>query len=171
MTSGQNLPIKFAETVEFTIPPLMHRPEVYLSFTHIREGESRLREAQLVNPATYAELEFTYGEGYREAKKNLSLVGYEIMQAEKMIRKLKSEYLIDEYPDFLSNSKLKDSNATKDAFLTKKDDYVQAVDRLDSLKALESLLEGKVKVFENVSRYMKKQMDILIRSGIDPNKY
>jgi hypothetical protein len=39
------------------------------------------------------------------------------------------------------------------------------------LQALENLLEGKVKVVENVCRYMRKSMDMIIRSGIDPNKY
>lgn len=167
----QTLPIKFAETVEFTIPPLMHRPEVYLSFSNIRTGEKRLYEAQKVTMATYAELELCYGDGYREAKNNLTVVGYEIMQAEKMIRKLKSEYLIDEYPGFLKEKKLKDSNAMKEAFLEQKEDYVAALDRKDMLVALQSLLENKVKVFENVSRWMKKVMDIDLRSGINSNKY
>lgn len=169
--ADQNLPIKFAETVEFVVPPFRNRPELYLSFTNIDSGEKRLREAQLVNPATYAELEYTYGEGYREAKKNLTLVGYEIAQADKILRQIKSEHLIDHYPAFLKEKGIKDNASMREAYLEQQEEYVQANDRLSALKALEQHLENKIRVFENVSRYMKKQMDILIRSGINPNKY
>lgn len=168
---NQNLPVKFAQTVELIVPPFKERPELYLTFDKIDEGEKRLREAQLVNPATYAELEYTYGEGYRQAKTHITVVGYEIAQAEKIMRRLKSEYLIDEYPKFLKETGLKDNAQVRDGYLEKQADYVAAVERINALKALESHLENKVKVFENVSRYMKKQMDILIRSGINPNKY
>lgn len=169
--SNQNLPVKFAETVELTIPPFKERPEVYLTFSNIVGAEKRIREAQLVNMSTYSELEYTYGEGYREAKNHITTVGYEIMQADKIIRRLKSEYLLDVYPKFLKEAGLKDNASVRDGFLEKQEDYVAAVDRLNALKALEQLLDNKVRVFENVSRWMKKQMDITLRSGIDPNKY
>lgn len=169
--SNQNLPVKFAQTVELTIPPFQERPEIYLTFDKIDEGEKRLREAQYVNPATYSELEFTYGEGYRQAKTHITVVGYEIMQVEKIARRLKAEYLLDDYPKFLKESGIKDNASIRDAFLEKQPDYIAAIDRLNALKALEQLLDNKVKVFENVSRYMKKQMDIVIRSGINSNKY
>lgn len=169
--ADQNLPVKFAETREVIIPPLGERPEVYLPFNKIFEGESRLYEAQTVNPSTYSELEYTYGEGYREAKTHLAVVGYEIAQTDKMLQKIKSEHIIDHYPEFLKETKVRDSASVRDAFLAKQSDYMEAVERLNALKALEKHMENKVKVFENVSRYMKKQMDILIRSGINPNKY
>jgi hypothetical protein len=169
--SNQGLPVKFAQTVELTIPPFKERPEVHLNFSQIDEGEKRLREAQYVNPSTYSELEFTYGEGYRQARTHITVIGYEMAQTDKIIRRLKAEYLLDEYPKFLKESGIKDNASIRDAFLEKQADYVAAVDRLNALKALEQLMENKVRVFENVSRYMKKQMDILIRSGINPDKY
>lgn len=169
--SDKSLPVNFAERTTLTIPATENRPAVPLDLTRVKEGESRLIEAKTVNPATYSELEFTFNEGYREAKKNLSVIGYEITQAEKEIRQIKSIYLIDEYPDFLKDKKLKDNAANREAFLERQDVYVAAMDRLNMLKSLEALLEGKVKVFENVCRYMKKSMDLVIRSGIDPNKY
>lgn len=172
MANDQQLPVKFAECVEFTIPEFDTRPPVKLDFTRIREGEDRLLEAKVVNPATYKELEYTFNEGYRASKTNLSMVRYEIMQAERIIRKVKSEYLLDEYPTFIKDRKLNDNTANREAFLERQQKYVDARDRLDMLTALEHLVEGKIKVFENVCRYMRKEMDILIRSGsIDPNKY
>lgn len=169
--SDQNLPINFTEENALVIPPFEDRPPVAVDFGKIREGESRIIEAKMVNPATYNELEFTFNEGYREAKKNLSVIGYEIAQAERIARKIKSEHLIDEYPTFLKDKKLKDNAAIREAFLEQQEDYVEAMERINMLKALESLMDGKIKVFENVCRYMKKTMDITLRSGIDPNKY
>jgi hypothetical protein len=167
----QTLPIKFAESVEFTIPEFDIRPSIRLDFSSISGGEQRLIEAKIVNGGTYAELEYVYNEGYREAKKNLTVVGYEITQAKKIIRRLKSQYILDDYPDFLKKSKLKDNATVRDSFLESKQDYVDAQDRVDMLIALESLLEGKIKVFENVCRYMRKEMDILIRSGMIRDKH
>jgi len=168
---SQLLPIQFAECVEFVIPEFDTRPAISLSFNNIAEGEGRLVEARAVNGGTYSDLEYCFNEGYREAKKNLSIVGYELAQANKILRKFKSEYLIDEYPDFLKEKKIKDSASIREAFLERQKDYVSARDRIDMLNALFFLLEGKIKVFENVCRYMKKEMDILIRSGCTGNKY
>lgn len=172
MSSNQNLPIKFSESATLTIPEFDSRPAIVMEFKNIVEGERRLVEAKLVNAATYSELEFVYNEGYREAKKYLSLVQYEIAKAKQIIRRVKSEFLLDEYPAFLKEKRLNDNSANREAFLERQGSYVAATDRLDMLLALESLLEGKIKVFENVCRYMKKQMDILIRSGsINYDKY
>jgi len=169
--SKQLLPVKFSECVEFTIPEFDTRPPIHLEWTKVREGENRLVEAQAVNGGTYAELEYTYNEGYREAKKNLSVIGYEIKQAKKIIRQTKSQYLLDDYPEFLKERKLNDNSANREAYLERQQDYVDAMDRLAMLEALESLLEGKVEVFVNVCRYMKKEIDILLRSGMQGNKY
>lgn len=168
---SNNLPVNFADKNTLTIPPSQNRPAVEVDMTKIREGEQRLLEAKVVNPATYTELEFTFNEGYREARKNLSVIGYEIAQAERLIRQIKSIHLIDTYPGFIKENRLNDNTANREAFLERQGDYVEATERLEQLKALESLMDGKIKVFENVCRYMRKSMDIVIRSGINPNKY
>lgn len=168
----QTLPIQFNQCVEFSIPEFGTIEKQVLDMTKIREAEGRILEAKVVNGGTYNELEFTMNEGYREAKKNLSLVGYNKLMTEKAIRKAKSEALIDEYSDWLKETRLKDSAAIREAFLETKESYTKAVDRLNMLIAIESLVEGKIKVFENVCRYIRKEMDIRIRSGmIDSNLY
>lgn len=171
MDTEQKLPINYTERAELTIPAFGSTPEMKLDITAIKEGESRLIEAKVVNGGTYSELEYVYNEGYRQAKRYLSSIGYEITRAKKALREAKSRAILDEYPEFLKESKLKDNATVRDAFLERQADFVAAQDRIDMLTALESLLEGKIKVFENVCRYMKKEMDIIIRSGIDPNKY
>jgi len=147
------------------------QPALTVDLSPIRTAEARLVEAQHVNPMTYSNLEYVYGEGYRCAKRELSTIGYQIALAAKQQRKVRSEALLDEYKEFLADRGLKDSAAIRDAFLETKSDYIEAQDRIDQLRAIETLLEGKIKVFENVCRYMRKQMDIIIRSGVDATKY
>lgn len=171
METDQKLPISYADKTELIIPEFGSTPAIPLDVSAIKEGESRLIEAKVVNGGTYNELEYTFNEGYRQAKRHLSVIGYQITQAKKAQRAAKSKAILDEYPDFLKDSKLKDNATVRDAYLERQSDYVTSQDRIDMLTALECLIEGKIKVFENVCRYMKKQMDITIRSGIDSNKY
>ncbi len=169
------LPVK-KDRVELTIPAFNSIPEIVLDVTCIKEGENRLVEAKIVNGATYNELEYVFNEGYREAKKHLSVIGYQITRAKKALRDARAEALIDRFGGFLKKQELKDTVSMrvlmKDAFIQTQPDYVAAQDRIDMLEAMEALIEGKIKVFENVCRYMRKQIDIDIRSGvINGNKY
>lgn len=159
------------DRAEMTIPAFGSQSAIILEITKIREGETRLPEAEIVNPGTYSNLEYVFNEGYREGKRHLSVIGYQITLAEKAMRLAKSVALLDHYNDFLKEKKLKDSAQIRDAFLEQQPDYTAAQDRLDMLKAMDALIEGKVKNFENVCRYMKKSMDLIIRSGMDTNKY
>ncbi len=155
-----------------TIPAFGDVGAIQLDISKIKEGENRFLETRVVNGATYSDLEYTFNEGYRQAKTHLSTVGYQIAMTKKSIRKIKSEYLLDEYQAFLKESKIKDSVAIKEAYLEKKEDYVEAMDRLAMLEAMECLFEGKIKVFENVCRFMRKEIEIQKSSGaINSNKY
>jgi len=171
-TEKQQMPITFTDRKLLTIPEFTTIPAMTLDITAIKNAEDRIYEAKTVNGGTYTELEFTFNEGYRESKKHLSTIGYQILLVKKELRKVKSEMIIDEYSTWLKETKLKDSNATKEAFFETHEPFVNAMDRLDMLTALESFFEGKVKVFENVCRYIKKSIDLEIRSGvINSNKY
>lgn len=156
---------------EMMIPSFGSFPALILDTTKIKEGEHRLYEAQVVNPGTYANLEYVFNEGYREGRRHLSAIGYQITQAEKAQRSARSRALLDDYPDYLKKKGIKDSAGIRDAYLETVQEFVAAQDRIDMLKAMEALIDGKVKSFENTCRYMKKQMDLIIRSGVDPNKY
>lgn len=156
---------------ELTIPEFGNSKALVLSITSVKEGERRLIEAKRVTPSSYADLEYIFGEGYREAKKNVTAIGFEITKAEKALREARSVAILDHYKDFLKEKDFKDSAYIKDAFLQTRTDYVAAQDRIDMLKAMLDLMEGKIKVFENVSRWMKKEIDMITRSGMDYNKY
>lgn len=139
----------------------------------IKLAESRFHEAQQVNPITYVELEHTFNEAYRDLKRHLSTIGFQITQADKAIETAKAEVLLGSYAEFMEGKPKSHDNADlRKAFLMRDESYLAALDRINQLKALESLFDGKIKVVENVCRYMRKQMDLLLRSGsINSNLY
>ena len=168
---NQVLPVNFTDSVELKIPEFGARPVIRLEYDKIAEGERRLIDAKSVNGGIYNELEYVFNEGYREAKMNLTTVRYEATQAKKAHRRIKAECLLDQYPEFIKEKKLNDNSSNRDAFLELNEEYVAAQDRIDMLAAMEEMFENKIKVFENVCRYMKKEIDILIRSGMSGNKF
>lgn len=133
----------------------------------IVRAESRFHEAQFVNPATYVELEHVLNEAYRDLRRHLSTIGYQITQAKKAIELAKADVFLGSYADFMQGKpKSHDNLDLRNAFLIKDDHYVAALDRLNQLLALETHFDGKIKAIENVSRYMKKKMDLILRSGV-----
>lgn len=160
------------ETTSLVIPAFRGSQEVVLSISKTREAESRLIEAKTVNPSTYADLEHTYGESYRELKNNLAIIGHQSVKAEKELKMIKAGLLLDKYPEFMKDKpKSHDNSDMREAFFMKDAEYLEAMDRINMLKAMEAFAEGKIKVMENVSRWMRKQMDLVLRSGINPNLY
>lgn len=144
-----------------------------LEMDKIREAESRFLEAKTVNPSTYSDLEHTFNESYRDLKRHLSNIGYHITITEKVLREAKAEVLLGTYADFMKGKPKSHDNADlRDAFLIKDTNYCSALDRLNQLKALQSNLEGKLKVVENVCKYMRQKMYLLTKSGLsDSNLY
>ena len=167
----EELPIKFGTTQEFTIPEFEGRAATKLSFTNNYLAENRMVEARVVSGATYSDLEMIMADGESEMRTNHALVAYEITRAKQAFEMIKSELMVDEYPGFLKEKNLKDNATIRSAFLHQKKRFLNAQDRIDFLTALEKLVEGKIKVLNNVSRIMKKEMDIQIRSAFTGNKY
>lgn len=147
-------------------------PAFSLDMSNVREAERRLVEAKVVNPITYSDLENTFSLSYRDLKRFLSVIGYQIAQAEKFLEEAKATVLLDKYPEFIaSRPKGHDSADIRKAFLSRDPEYSAALDRLNQMKALESNFDGKIKVIENVCRYMRKQMDLVLRSGLSGKDY
>jgi hypothetical protein len=149
------------------LPAFGKTPELSLRMSSTREAEKRLVEAKTVNPMTYSDLEHCFNESYRELKKHMSTVGYQIAMAEKALETAKSDILLDKYPEFMKDKpKTQDNADLRKAFFMRDAEYVAALDRLAQLKAVESFVDGRIKVMENVCRYMRKQMDLVMRSGL-----
>src|ERR1035437_10171802 len=81
------------------IPAFQKYGELELSMTKTREGESRLLEAKMCNPITYAELECTYNQAWREIKTNLAIIGDQLNKADNALEIAKSNFLIDNYQE------------------------------------------------------------------------
>jgi hypothetical protein len=149
------------------IPAFQKSSELSLNLTKTREGESRILEAKNVSPITYVDLESCYNEAYRELKRHLATIGFELSKADNAMETAKSNFLIDTYPDLIKDRpKSMDSADLRKAYLMRNVEYVQAKERTDQLKAMEALLDGKIKVFERVCSFMRKRMDLILRSGL-----
>ncbi len=171
--SDNRLPANsFNDGLALELPEFRGLPSVRLDVSALKEAERRAVEAKDVSPSTYADLEHCFNEAYRELKRHLATVGYQLLKVENEYEKSKSIALIDKYPEFMKDRPARmDTAEYRKAFLTQDADTQEAKDRLDSLKALEMFLDGRVKVMENVCRYMRKRMDLIIRSGVPTNMY
>lgn len=154
------------------LPPFGKAPELKLEMGPIRVAESRFLEAKTVSPATYSDLEHTFNESYRDLKRHLSAIGYQLTLADKELRAAKAEVILGAYADHMKDKpKYQDNTDLRDAFLMRDKNYCAALDRVNQLKALESNFEGKIKVIENVCKYMRQKMYLISKSGVpmDPH--
>lgn len=154
------------DSASLVIPPFRGAPAHYLPIPATRESEQRFIEAKDVNPSTYIDLEHTFNESYRELKRHHAQIGWFLAQAERFVEQAKSNVLLDRYPDFIKDKdKKSDNQDMRKAFMMRDPEYLEALDRVDCLKAMEAAIDGRIKVLENVCRYMRKRMDLVIRSG------
>lgn len=161
----RDLAVPINHTLE--IPAFGKSPVLSLHMNKIREAEVRYIEAKTVNPSTYSDLEHTFNEAYRDLKQHLSSVGYQLNLADKALRLAKANVMLGSYAEHMSGKpKYQDNADLRDAFLVKDPDYSAALDRVAQLKALESNFEGKIKVVENVCRYMRQKMYLISKSGV-----
>lgn len=155
------------ENSVLALPAFGQSPAIRLEMSSTREAEKRLVEAKTVNPLSYSDLEHCFNECYRELKRHISTVGYQIAMADKALETAKSDILLDKYPEFMKDKpKTQDNADLRKAFFMRDPEYVAALDRINQLKAVESFVDGRIKVMENVCRYMRKQMDLVLRSGL-----
>lgn len=149
------------------LPAFGKSAQLEMAMANIQIAESRFPEAQTVNPVTYVELEHVFNEAYRDLKKHLATIGFQITQAEKAIENAKADVFLGSYADFMQGKPKSHDNADlRNAFLIRDENYLASLDRLNQLQALEAHFDGKIKSVENVCRYMRKQMDIILRSGL-----
>jgi len=156
------------------LPSVGKIPELRLEMAKVIEAEMRLVEIKTVNPVTYVDLESCFGESYRDLKRHLSSVEGQLGLADKALNIAKSDLLLDKYPEYLEQNSIKktqDNADLRQAFFMRDPAYIAALDRINQLKVLQSNIDGKIKVVENACRYMRKQMDLVIRSGLSNRDY
>ena len=154
------------------LPAFGRAPALKMEMKNIRYAEQRLIEAKTVNPITYADLEHTFNEAYRDLKKYIASVGYALTMAQKSLEDAKADVILGSYAELMAGKpKSHDTADLRGAYLARDPAYSAALERIAQLKALEANLDGKMKVMENVCRYMRKQMDIVLRSGMGSADY
>lgn len=154
------------------LPAFGKAPALKMEMANIRTAERRLIEAKTVNPFTYADLEHTFNEAYRDLKKHIAAIGYSLTMAQKSLEDAKADVILGSYAEAMKDKpKSHDTLDMRNAYLTRDEAYSAALERIAQLKALESNMDGKIKVMENVCRYMRKQMDLILRSGMTNKDY
>ena len=152
------------------VPKFNSLSEIEVPLEATRVAESRLLEAKTVNISTYSDLEYTFNESYRELKRALAAVSYRLAKAEEEMENAKAAAILDKYPEFIKDKPKSFDNAdTRKSFIQRDAEYRQAADYRDQIKVFEALLDSRIKVMERTCSYMRKQMDLLIRSGTAGN--
>jgi hypothetical protein len=149
------------------LPPFGKAPALHLEMAKIREAEARIHEAQSVNPLTYKDLEHEFNSAWRDLKRHLATLGYQLAMTEKALEEAKADVFLDKYPEYMAGKpKTSDNADMRKAFLSRDEAYSKALDRYNQLKAIEATFDGKAKSFEKICAYMKKAMDLVLRSGL-----
>lgn len=141
-------------------------PPIVLDTSLIYEAESRLIESKTVNPATYKELEYLYNQGYRQARQNLSAIDFQIVKTERQLEREKARVILEVLPEKLEGKPASYNNADFRASILSTDEAYRTVcDRLDMLRAQAKFFEIRISVFEKVCQFMRKGIDLIIRSN------
>jgi hypothetical protein len=148
------------------VPAFMHCKEMKLNMTNWNLAINRLPEAKSVVPAMYSDLESDFQSAWRESKKNAIIVGDGIRKAKQNIAEIKSDIILDEIPKALENLPKTANNADfRNAVMNRNQEYKDAIEHLGKLEAMLEHFESHMKTLENTSRFLKKQMDYIVRNG------
>ena len=148
------------------VPAFKHCKELRIDTSSWETAKTRMSEVQHLVPANYSSLEFTFQEAWREARRNAIITEDAIKKAMQNIEEIKADIILTDIPKLLEEMP-KNANNTdfRKAVITKNEDYRQASEHLEKLQSILAHLESNMKVMENTSRFLKKQMDYIIRSG------
>ena len=154
------------EGTVITVPEFKNCKELKLNVSNWHLAKTRMREVQNLVPANYSSLEFTFQEAWRESRRNAIMIGDAIKKAQQNIEEIKADIILTEIPRLLDELPKSANNTDfRKAIISKNPEYKQANEHLEKLEALLAHTESNMKVMENTSRFMKKQMDYIIRNG------
>ena len=127
-----------------------------LDMSEIYSAESRIPEIRHVTAVSLPDLAAEFNQAYRVLVKHLAAVQYEVLSAEKTYEDAKAVLLLDKYPELMESKGFKDSADTRKACIAQDKECSLALDKLNQLKAVETLLDGKIKVFISANSIIKK---------------
>jgi len=156
-----------AKTSLIEVEAFKHCKVLRLETTDWNIAMGRFKEAQNLVPGNYSSLEFCFQSAWRESKRNAISVGAGICKAKQNIEEAKADIILDEIPEILKDLPKSANNADfRKAIMSRNKDYTDSLEHCDKLEALLEHFESHMKIMENTSRYLKKQMDYFIRSGV-----
>jgi hypothetical protein len=152
------------------VPAFKNCQELKLNVSGYKKAITSMPLVKNLVPTNYSNLEYTFQEAWREARVNAIKVGDAIKKAKQNIEEIKADIILTEIPKLLEgHPKTKDNTDFRKAVISKNENYKQASEYLEKLEALEAHFDSHMKIMENTSRFMKKQMDYYIRSGVISN--
>lgn len=125
-------------------------PELALDMTLLDEAEYRLKEVRIANPATQKDLEGLFNEAANKASTYLAWIKYEILTAEKQFALDKATVILEKAPEEFKKIKetgIKFNEDFREALIARDEMCQRSLDIINSLKAVEALLESKIEAF------------------------
>lgn len=144
-------------------------PPIQLDMSLIYEAESRLTDLKSVNQETGVELSAYYTQACNTVTKYLAWLEYELLAAEKHYGLAKATVILDLMPEAaqkLKESGIKVNEDVREAMIAKDITCQSQLERLNMLKAVQKLLEGKMHSFTK-AHYLAR-LAVEKRQGIDP---
>ena len=128
----------------------------------------RFPEAKTLVASNYLDLEFTFQEAWRESKRNAIQVGDALKKAKQNVEEIKADIIFEEIPKLMETMpKGVTGNADfRKAVISRNEDYKKAQEHVEKLEAMLEHFESHMKIMENTSRFLKKQMDYFKNLGI-----
>lgn len=133
-----------------------------LDLTNVQVAESRVHEVAFVTPQKAGDLLAAFNEAHLDLVGFITKVELEIRRSERKADQLRSVIVLDKVKDILKAKGLaKDSNPAgsedlRRAVLDGDDEYQDALDKVEEMKALGELLRGKSKSIEMAYHSVKK---------------
>lgn len=124
---------------------------IKLVMSEIYSIEARIPEVRFVNEVTGIELAGSFNHAISITGRYLSLIEYEILQADKYLNEAKSDVIIDKTPDEAKRLKdlgIKMSEDIREALVYRDPTYQKRLDILNGLKATKMLLKEKHDAFK-----------------------
>lgn len=135
-----------------------------IEMSAIYKAESRLKEISVISGEASKELMGFYIDAISETNKYLGWVTYELMQAEKHLKLVKAEVIIDKLPallvDYRKNGQ-KDNADIREALMYRDKEYQSQLDIVNGLSAIQEMLEAKTKTFSKAHYACKTVYDTM----------
>lgn len=114
-----------------------------MDLTDAYYAASRIEDMSRVNPHTAPELMCVLVRGYDILSNFLGNLELHLRRAEGAVEKIKARLLIDEIPALVKAKELSNSKDIRDALIEGNEEYQAAQDRVNQIKAMVKLLDGK----------------------------